>query len=78
MGHRARQPHEHRVDYLPQDAALRVGDVVVTGEGRSFHSGAPIGTVTAIERGGATLYQTALVKPAVDLGALDRVVVVPQ
>jgi rod shape-determining protein MreC len=66
------------VDYLPQDAALRVGDVVVTGEGRSFHSGAPLGTVTAIERGGATLYQTALVKPSVDLGALDRVVVVPQ
>ena len=66
------------VDYLPQDAALRVGDVVVTGEGRSFHSGAPLGTVTAIERGGATLYQTALVKPSADLGALDRVVVVPQ
>ena len=40
--------------------------------------GVPIGTVTAIERGDATLYQTAVVKPAVDLGALDRVVVVPR
>lgn len=66
------------VEYIPQDAPLRVGDVVVTGEGRSFHSGVPIGTVTAIERGDATLYQTAVLKPSVDFGALDRVVVIPQ
>jgi rod shape-determining protein MreC len=66
------------VEYIPQDAPLRVGDVVVTGEGRSFHSGAPIGVVTAIERGDATLYQTAVLKTLVDLGSLDRVVVVPQ
>jgi rod shape-determining protein MreC len=66
-----------RVEYVPEDAPMRVGDVVVTGEGRSFHAGVPIGSVTAIERGDATLYQTAIVKPAVDLGALDRVVVVP-
>ncbi len=65
-----------RVEYVPEDAPMRIGDVVVTGEGRSFHAGVPIGTVTAIERGDATLYQTAVVKPAVDLGALDRVVVV--
>lgn len=64
------------VEYIPQDAPLRVGDVVVSGEGRSFHSGVPIGTVTAIERGDATLYQTAVLKTSVDLGALDRVVVV--
>jgi rod shape-determining protein MreC len=66
------------VEYIAQDAPLRVGDVVVTGEGRSFHSGAPIGTVIAIERGSATLYQTAVLKTAADLNALDRVVVVPQ
>jgi rod shape-determining protein MreC len=64
------------VEYIPQDAPLRVGDVVVTGEGRSFRSGVPIGTVTAIERGDATLYQTAVLKTSVDLGAVDRVVVV--
>jgi hypothetical protein len=34
--------------------------------------------VTAIERGDATLYQTAVLKPSVDFGALDRVVVIPQ
>ncbi|HEX4012618.1 MAG TPA: rod shape-determining protein MreC [Candidatus Cybelea sp.] len=64
------------IEYVEQDARLRVGDVVVTGEGRSFHSGIPIGTIAAIERGSTTLYQTAVLKPSVDLGALDRVVVV--
>lgn len=67
-----------RLEYVPQDAPLKVGDVIVTGEGRSFHSGVPVGTVTAIDRGDATLYQTAVVKPSVDLGALDRVVVIPR
>jgi rod shape-determining protein MreC len=67
-----------RVEYISQDAPLRVGDVVTTGEGRSFPSGVPIGTVSAIERGDGTLYQTAVVKPFVNLDALDRVVVVPQ
>jgi rod shape-determining protein MreC len=67
-----------RVEYIPQDAAIKVGDVVVTGEGRSFHSGIPIGTITRIERGDATLYQTAVLKTAVDLDSLDHVVVVPQ
>lgn len=65
-----------RMEYVSQDAPLRVGDVIVTGEARSFHSGAVIGTVTAVERGDAALYQTAVVKPAVDLGAIDRVIVV--
>ena len=37
-----------------------------------------IGTIVSIERGDATLYQTAVLRPAVDLGTLDRVVVVPQ
>ncbi len=67
-----------RMEFIPQDAVLKVGDVVVTGEGRSFHSGVPIGTILRTERGDATLYQTAIVTPAVDLGALDRVVVIPR
>lgn len=64
------------VEYVPQDAPLRVGDVVVTGEGRSFHSGVPVGTIAAVERGNSALYQTAVLKTAADLGALDRVVVI--
>ena len=67
-----------RVEFIPQDAPLKAGDAVVTGEGRSFHAGEPVGTIARIERGDATLYQTAVLKPAVDLGALDRVVVVPK
>jgi rod shape-determining protein MreC len=67
-----------RLEYVTQDAALRLGDVVVTGEGRSFHSGAVIGTIVNILRNDASLYQTAVVKPAAELGALDRVVVVPR
>jgi rod shape-determining protein MreC len=67
-----------RMEYIPEDAPLRAGDVIVTGEGRSFHSGVPIGTVKSVERGDTTLYQTAVVTPAAALGALDRVVVVPQ
>ena len=67
-----------RVEYIPQDAKVSIGDVVVTGEGLSFHSGIPIGTIVKIERGDATLYQTAILKPSVDIGALDRVVVVPK
>ena len=65
-----------RMEYVSQDAPLKIGDVIVTGEARSFHSGAVIGTVGAIERGDAALYQTAVLKPAVNLEAIDRVIVV--
>ncbi|MBV8148954.1 MAG: rod shape-determining protein MreC [Candidatus Eremiobacteraeota bacterium] len=67
-----------RMEYIPEDAPLRTGDVIVTGEGRSFRSGVPIGIVKLVERGDTTLYQTAVVTPVAALGALDRVVVVPQ
>lgn len=65
-----------RMEYIPQDAPVKIGDTVVTGSGRSFHAGVPLGVVTKIERNNALLYQTAVLKPSVDLGALDRVVVV--
>lgn len=67
-----------RLDYVSQDAPLRIGDKVVTGEARSFHSGALIGTIVKIERSDASLYQTAVLKPAADFSTLDRVVVVPK
>ena len=67
-----------RLEYVSQDAPIRVGDTIVTGEGRSFHSGSIIGSIVKIERGDSNLYQTAVLKPAVDLSTLDRVVVVPQ
>ncbi len=67
-----------RLDYVSQDAPLRAGDRVVTGEARSFHSGAVIGTIVQVQRSDSSLYQTAVVKPAVDFSTLDRVVVIPK
>ncbi len=67
-----------RMDYISQDAHLRIGERVVTGEARSFHSGALIGSIVKIERGPTTLYQTAVVKPAVDYARLNAVVVIPK
>lgn len=64
-----------RLEYISQDAPLRAGDQVVTAEARSFHSGAVLGTIVKIEHDSA-LYQTAILKPAVDFSALDRVVVI--
>ena len=64
-----------RLEYVSQDALLKIGDVVITGNGRSFDSGVPIGTVVEVDRNDAALYQTAVLRPAVELGALDRVVV---
>ncbi|MDQ6826885.1 MAG: rod shape-determining protein MreC, partial [Candidatus Eremiobacteraeota bacterium] len=66
------------LEYISQDAHLRIGDRVVTGEARSFHSGAIIGRIAKIERTDSGLYQTAVVQPAVEFGRLDRVVVVPK
>lgn len=67
-----------RMEYISQDARVRVGDHVITGEARSFHSGALIGTIERIERSDTGLYQTATVRPATDLNSLDRVVVIPK
>jgi rod shape-determining protein MreC len=68
-----------RLQYISQDAKLKVGDRVVTGEGRSFHAGVLIGRIKAIEPVSAgALDQTAIVQPAADLTALSRVLVLPQ
>jgi rod shape-determining protein MreC len=63
------------LEFVSQDAKIRVGDLVVTGEGRSFQAGVPIGRIVKIEYPQGALYQTAIVTPAVRLGRLDRVLV---
>lgn len=66
-----------KLQYVSQDAKLKVGDRVVTGEGRSFHAGILIGRIKRVEPSGAgALDQTAVVQPAADLSALSRVLVV--
>jgi rod shape-determining protein MreC len=65
-----------RLQYVSQDAKLRVGDLVVTGEGRSFHAGTPIGRIAQIAASNAgALDQSATLEPAVQFGALSRVLV---
>jgi len=67
-----------RMQYVSQDAKLKNGDVVVTGEGRSFHAGFVIGVVSQIDHPEGALYQTAVVEPAVDFGRLSAVAVIPR
>jgi len=62
--------------YISQDAKLRVGDLVVTGAGRSFAGGRPIGRIARVSHPAGALYQSAIVQPAVAFGRLDRVLVV--
>jgi rod shape-determining protein MreC len=66
-----------KLRFISQDAQLRVGDRVVTGEGRSFRSGVLIGRISSLEPMNAgALDQSAIVDPAVNLAALTRVLVV--
>lgn len=68
-----------KLQYVSQDAKLKLGDRVVTGEGRSFRAGILIGTIKQLEPVSAgALDQTAIVQPAADLSALSNVVVLPQ
>jgi rod shape-determining protein MreC len=65
-----------KLQYVSQDAKLRIGDLVVTGEGRSFHAGTPIGRISQIAAPSAgALDQTAIVEPAAAFGSLSRVLV---
>lgn len=69
--------HHVKLHYVAQDAPLKVGDNVVTGEGRTFHAGVPIGRISALEpKAVGALDQTAIVEPAANLAALTRVFVV--
>ncbi|MFN2459080.1 MAG: rod shape-determining protein MreC [Candidatus Velthaea sp.] len=68
-----------KLQYVSQDAKLKVGDKVVTGEGRSFHAGIAIGHITHVEPAAAgALDQSAIVQPAVDFGSISRVLVLPK
>ena len=63
--------------FVSQDAKLKAGDFVVTGEGHSFHAGLTIGRIARVSHPEGALYQTATVEPAVAFGRLHRVLVVP-
>jgi rod shape-determining protein MreC len=67
-----------QVQYISQDAPLRAGDTVVTGEGLSFHAGLPIGHIVSVYHPEGALYQTATIEPAVAFGRLNHVLIVPK
>ena len=68
-----------KLRFISQDAKLRVGDRVVTGEGRSFRAGVLIGRIVTLEPMNAgALDQSAIVEPAANLAGLTRVLVVPK
>lgn len=73
---RGSQPHVH-LDDVALDAVLKIGELVVTGRGRSFPAGVPIGRIIAISRSDAALTQTAVVEPSVTFSGLERVLVLP-
>ncbi len=66
-----------RLQYVSQDAKLRVGDAVVTGDGRSFRAGFALGRISEVDHPEGALYQTAVVEPAVAFGRISRVLVLP-
>ena len=65
-----------RMKYIGQDAVVRGGDAVVTGQGEIYPSGIRIGTVLEVDRRDNALYQSAVVRPAVDFSSLTHVLVV--
>jgi rod shape-determining protein MreC len=70
--------NEHiQLQYVSQDAPLRVGDPVVTGEGRTFRAGVTIGRIVTIYRPQGALYQTAVLEPAAHFGRIGSVLVLP-
>jgi rod shape-determining protein MreC len=65
-----------RVTYLSRDASIQPGDLVETsGLGQIYPRGVPVGTVVGVSRPPGDLFQEAVVRPAVDLGHLDDVLI---
>lgn len=65
------------LDYLPQDKAVIVGDIVVTsGEGGNFPAGIPVGQVVEVQSNDVEMFQRAIVRTTVDFDTLETVLVV--
>lgn len=63
--------------YVTRDYQVKRGEVVLTsGMDGVYPKGLLIGTVSAVEAGGATLFQTIEVTPAVDFARLEEVLIV--
>jgi rod shape-determining protein MreC len=67
------------LDFVPKEANVQVGDVIVTGGTRSkqypslFPANIPIGVVTHVGQSDTALYKQIQINPFVDFSALDAV-----
>ncbi len=65
------------MDYIPQGGLFSVGEVVLTsGLGGNFPKGIPVGQVLEILQRDIDVFQQAVVRPTVDFGSLELVMVV--
>ena len=65
--------------YLPKDSDIKISDTVITsGLTQVYPKGLPVGTVVNIGEEFSSLASYAIIKPAVDLSALEEVLVVVQ
>jgi rod shape-determining protein MreC len=64
------------MEYIPQEASVSVGDVVLTsGLGGFMPKGLVIGQVTEVQQMDYALFQAAVVRPAVDFSRLEWILV---
>ncbi|HRJ41755.1 MAG TPA: rod shape-determining protein MreC [Caldilineaceae bacterium] len=63
--------------FIPQGSRVGVGEVVLSsGMGRNFPKGIPIGQVTEVRQRDFEVFQEAVVRPIVDFGRLELVLIV--
>ena len=66
-----------RMEYIPQEQNIDVGDIVLTsGLGGFMPKGLVIGQVTEVLQMDYALFQSAVVRPAIDLSRLELVLVI--
>jgi rod shape-determining protein MreC len=66
-----------RMEYIPQEQLIDVGDIVLTsGLGGFMPKGLVIGQVTEVLQMDYALFQSAVVRPAIDLSRLELVLVI--
>jgi rod shape-determining protein MreC len=66
-----------RMEYIPQEENIDVGDIVLTsGLGGFMPKGLVIGQVTEVLQMDYALFQSAVVRPAIDLSRLELVLVI--
>jgi rod shape-determining protein MreC len=66
-----------RLDEVPQEATIEMGDIVLTsGLGSTFPRGLVVGQVTEIQRKDVEMFQRATLRPTVDFNKLEVVLVI--